>query len=349
MIKMKKQNSRPTPVQVIVTDTHVNTENYPLIIDIFQQFIDLIKSLGLNTGIHMGDFFTSRASQSLMCLLTTTLILDMFEKEEITLYIIPGNHDKTDLESEESYLTIFNNRTYVTLFEKESFIDDNGINYCFLPYFKEGTEYLQRLSNLNEMVGNFMLSVLFTHISINGVRNNDGSVVDGDVEADFFDNFDLVFTGHYHDRSSVKSNIHYVGEDENKGFTVLCKDLSFYHVQSNFPHYRKFIVRTDEFEEVTKELLPSLKDSTDHVRFVFKGTQTEIDSINPNLFMAAGIDVKFENVSEQGILFDDVQEAEVMNFDKKTILKSYLQYAILKDFTPYQKKVGINLINKIKF
>jgi DNA repair exonuclease SbcCD nuclease subunit len=183
---MKKQNSRPTPVQVIVTDTHVNTENYPLIIDIFQQFIDLIKSLGLNTGIHMGDFFTSRASQSLMCLLTTTLILDMFEKEEITLYIIPGNHDKTDLESEESYLTIFNNRTYVTLFEKESFIDDNGINYCFLPYFKEGTEYLQRLSNLNEMVGNFMLSVLFTHISINGVRNNDGSVVDGDVEADFF-------------------------------------------------------------------------------------------------------------------------------------------------------------------
>ena len=92
----------------IITDTHLKQDNIDLVIDIFKQFIDLIKSRGLNKAIHMGDFFTSRSSQSLSCLLASQEIFDLFERERIELLIIAGNHDKTSLTDEKSYLSVGN-------------------------------------------------------------------------------------------------------------------------------------------------------------------------------------------------------------------------------------------------
>jgi len=353
----RSEDCTSTPIAGVITDTHLKPENVDLVVDIFKQFIELLNSLGLKTALHIGDWFTSRSSQSLVCLLVTTRILDMFEKEKIMLHIIAGNHDKTDLTSEESYLTIFNNRKYVRLYESEDFIDDeeSQIRMGFLPYFKEGVEYLQRLSNLNEKMGDFAMSALFTHVSINGVRNNDGSVVEGDVEADFFNQYDLVFTGHYHNSSQVGENIHYIGsayqanfgEDENKGFTILCDDLSFYHVQSNFPHYHKFVIQASDKKQTTKLLQEHFK-SPDNVRFVFEGTQEEIEKIDVGVFAAAGISVQRENVSDK-VMFEEVEDAQVMNFDKKTILKNYIEYTKIQEFTPEKRKQGISMVNSINF
>lgn len=346
-----------TPIAAVLTDTHLKPENVELVVDIFIQFIAVLKRLKLTTAIHIGDWFTSRSSQSLICLLTTTKILDMFEYEKIMLHIIAGNHDKTDLTSEESYLTIFSNRKYVILYECENYIDDqeSQIRMGFLPYFKEGVEYLQRLSNLNDKMGDFALSILFTHVSINGVRNNDGSIVEGDVESDFFSQYDLVFTGHYHNRSQIGENIHYIGsayqanfgEDENKGFTILCEDLSFYHVQSNFPHYHKFVLQASDKKQATKLLQEHTK-SKDNVRFVFEGTQEEIENIDVGIYAAAGISVQRENVSDK-VMFEEVEDATVMNFDKKTIIKNYIEYTKLQDFTPDQRKQGLSKVNSINF
>lgn len=345
------------PIAGLITDTHLKPENVELVLDIFIQFIELLTSRNLKTAVHIGDWFTSRSSQSLICLLATTRILDMFEQSKIMLHIIAGNHDKTDLTSEESYLTIFNNRKYVKLYESEDYIDDQDsqIRMGFLPYFKEGVEYLQRLNNLNEKMGNFAMSVLFTHVSVNGVRNNDGSVVEGDVEADFFNQYDVVFTGHYHNASQVGENIHYIGsayqanygEDENKGFTILCEDLSFYHVQSNFPHYHKFVIQASDKKQATK-LLQEHSKSTDNVRFVFEGTQEEIEKIDVGVYAAAGISVQRENVQDK-VLFEEVQDAQVMNFDKKTIIKNYIEYTKLQDFTSDKRQSGMKLLNQIAF
>ena len=163
----------------IITDTHLKQDNIDLVIDIFKQFIDLIKSRGLKTAIHAGDFFTSRSSQSLSCLLASQKIFDLFEEARITLYIIPGNHDKTSLIAEESYLNVVcNNLKYVNLIQKETtVIQSDGIILHFLPYFREGIEYLSRLSNLLEdesfkQPKGVFKHVLITHASINGVKNN---------------------------------------------------------------------------------------------------------------------------------------------------------------------------------
>jgi len=90
------------------------------------------------------------------------------------------------------------------------------------------------------------------------VRNNDGSIVEGDVEESYFDSFDLVASGHYHDWSEIGENIVYFrsayqanfGEDDNKGFTVVYDDCSLEYIQSKFPIYRKIIIDMNDTESM---------------------------------------------------------------------------------------------------
>jgi exonuclease SbcD len=284
----------------------------------------------------------------------------MFEKEKILLYIISGNHDKVNLIDEKSYLSVIcNNREYVNLIEKEeSIIGSNGIMLHFVPYFKEGSEYLGRLSNLlnHESFQNPMKHVLFTHTSINGVRNNDGSVVEGDVEQDFFNEFDLVLSGHYHQRSEVTDTIIYIGsayqanfgEDEDKGFTILHNDLTLEYIQSKFPIYKKIIIDIED-EEKASNMLKEYADTDDNIRFVFKGSQQQIEQIDANKFTTSGISVQFENIVDRGVLFEEVEEAQIMSFDKKTVLKNYIMYSKQQEFNKDQLKQGMNLLNNIQF
>lgn len=349
------------PVYPIITDTHMKVDNISLVVDIFKQFIDLTKSLGLKKCFHMGDFFTSRASQTLECLTEAGEILDMFENERITLYIFPGNHDKVSLIDEKSYLSVIcKRRKYVKLIESETMILDieNKLKIFVLPYFKEGVEYLTRLNNLisqNDEEIEYR-KVLLTHTSINGVRNNDGSVVEGDIDQDFFQIFDLVLSGHYHNRSSLSKKIVYIGsgyqsnygEDENKGFTILKQDLSLEFIQSKFPIYRKFVIDIED-EAKAQKVLKEHADKGDNIRFEFVGDQQQIDNFDANKYESIGISVKYKNIIDRGILFDEVEEADMISFDKKTVLKQYIMYANRQQFSKDQMKEGMKLINEIQF
>lgn len=349
------------PLYPIITDTHLKAENVELVVDIFKQFIELIKSRGLKTAIHMGDFFTTRSSQSLNCLLAANEIFDLFEAEEIELMIIPGNHDKTSLVSEKSYLSIVcKNRKYIRLIEQETtVVGIGGVVLHFLPYFREGVEYLGRLMELSQD-SSFSMSkskhVLLTHISINGVRNNDGSVVDGDIEIDFFNNMDLVLSGHYHNRGKVSKKIIYIGsayqanfgEDTDKGFAILNSDLSIEYVQSKFPIYKKVTIDADDTEKAN-ELLKKYADTEDNIRFVFKGDQQQIESIDANKYTTSGISVQFDNVVDRGVLFDEVEDAEMISFERKSVLRNYVQYANKQQFNQSQMKQGMDMLKEINF
>lgn len=349
------------PIYPVITDTHMKVDNISLVIDIFRQFIDLTKSLGLKKCFHMGDFFTSRASQTLECLTEAGEILDMFENERITLYIFPGNHDKVSLIDEKSYLSVIcKRRKYVKLIESETMILDteNKLKIFVLPYFKEGMEYLSRLSNLIEQNDEEVeyKKILLTHTSINGVMNNDGSVVEGDIDQDFFQIFDLVLSGHYHNRSFLTKKIVYIGsgyqsnygEDEDKGFTIIKDDLSLEFVQSKFPIYRKFVIDISD-EEKAQKMLKEHSDKGNNIRFEFVGDQEQIDNFDANKYNSAGISVKYKNIIDRGILFNEIEDASMISFDKRTVLKNFIMYANQQQYDKKQMKRGMELINEIQF
>ena len=89
-----------------ITDTHLQPSTIDKNISVFFQLIDYCKENGIKSVIHGGDAFTNRAGQGLVVLNTFLEIRRMFEESGIHFIAVPGNHDKVDLDSEESYFDI---------------------------------------------------------------------------------------------------------------------------------------------------------------------------------------------------------------------------------------------------
>ena len=98
------------PLAIFLTDTHKQKDNLDLVFSIFMQALDLADEVGCDNVIHGGDFFTDRIGQNLKNLLMLQKIISEFKKRGKMLFAIPGNHDKTNQDSEFSYLSIFKSK-----------------------------------------------------------------------------------------------------------------------------------------------------------------------------------------------------------------------------------------------
>lgn len=330
----------------VITDTHLKQGNEDQVYDIFKQTIDICKQRGIKRLFHAGDFFTSRASQSLSVLLATKNILKLFSINDIGLTIIPGNHCKTDLGSEDSYLDIFNNYANVLVIKKETSLpifSEVNDDIHLLPYFKESGSYLERLSKLQVKIP----SVLITHIAISGVKNNDGSEVQNNLKSELFKQFDLVLCGHYHKRDQLAQNIWYIGsshpqnfgEDNEKGICIVNKDLSLEFVNLNFPKYFTYRFDCKDVMQITDQL-KQVNHQYDKIRFVITGNETEIENFNRSIFDNYNVDVKFEKTYSQKIV-------ELKKYKEDDIMLSFKQFCLDKKVEDNIRTKSINYLEKV--
>lgn len=308
------------PIAVIGTDSHLKKDNFELVFSCFQQAKQVMLDLNIKTFLHGGDFFTTRNAQPEDSLRQAKTIYQLFEGDEF--WQIPGNHDKTKLDSENSYLDVFDK--YCTLVRNYRFSDLEGVRVHFLPYFKEDVNYLSYLEEAVKHIDPSKKNVLLTHIAITGVRNNDGSEVENIVSPKLFKKFDSVLVGHYHNRSQIGSNIHYIGsmfasnygEDNNKGVTILFSDGTHEHYQLDFPHYIKVQVDANEKKSL-KEIQKEYKDTNHHVRLILKGEKSDLETIDKTELQELGFDVKFEDNS---IMVDsDISQGELLVFNRSNL------------------------------
>jgi len=339
------------PVAVILTDTHKTKDNLALVEDIFDQALKLAIGLGCFRVIHGGDWFTNRVGQNLATLLTMDRILKKADKKGIHIDGIAGNHDKTDQDSSNSYLDVFNYENFTN--HKDggcTFIGELWIG--FMPYFTQS--YLERLKEVEREVELHKPKhkILITHVAFNGVKNNDGSIVKGGIGKQDVAYWDKVLVGHYHDSSKVGKNIHYIGSayqnnyGENhtdKGFTVLYDDGSIKHAQSEFPRYIKFNIDVNDTEKID-ELLENYSNSEDNIRFIFSGSKTDLDKINLSRFTDVGIDCKFESDEiNEGII--NVDGDNFKQLDSKLIKKNFISYCKIQGLESDKIKEGLKLLS----
>ena len=319
------------PVSLLITDTHLHKNNVELVKKIFSQAIEICKKNSIQNIFHLGDFFTSREAQPLFVLKEAKEILAMIASNNLKLSIIPGNHDKTNLDDELSYLDVVEKNENIFLISQESKIEHHNLNVIFLPFFKENGDYLRRLENASKMIENDKFNILLTHVGINGVRNNDGSSVENNIKQDLFKKFEKVCVGHYHDQQSNK-NIFYIGssyqanfgEDNIKGFTILYSDGSHDFIKSNFPEFFKIKVNIDDKEEL-KNFEKKYSNSKDNIRIVLIGDKTKLQSFNKSNFIDKGIDVKFE--SEEINTNIDISNQEIILFNRSNIKDAYEKFS----------------------
>ena len=308
---------------VVISDTHFTKNNTSTVNNIFVQCLDYCEEIGCKTVIHCGDVFTERVGQGLNVLTAFLNVLDEFQNRGIKMIAISGNHDKTDLDGVESYLDVFAHHPSLQLVREYDSFKINGLNCHFLPYFKENGSYPERLKKVAENAKDGV-NLLFTHIAVNGVSNNDVVGVTDGVKLNLFNKFDGVFVGHYHNRSKVGRKIFYIGsprpkdfgENDEKGFTILKAKASGFEQEFKRAIFKPFV---NHYFELKNYTITSIEDKVrslakrldkEHIKLKFQGTEDELDTMVKNDWGQIGFHVEKISVG----LLRNIELATKQNF-----------------------------------
>ena len=337
---------------VISTDWHLKKENISQIKDLFLQKCLLANQIGAKELFCLGDVFDSRIAQRQEVLTAFGEMLDLLVKYDLDLTIIPGNHDKTDYTSKESFLSPFKHHRKLFLVELMGCAPlGNNIHCYFIPFFDQSI-WIEKFNELVNDPNHFdvndgKMKMLFTHIAVTGSRNNDGTLVSSGISTKMFDGFSKVFSGHYHDQQKIGNNFYHIssiqqnnfGEDQDKGFTVLYDDGSHELIHSNFRKFIniKFDLDNDDYLKIinSKELYDTVNNN---IRFTVKGSENKLKTINKEEFLSAGIDIKLINKEVEETLIIAEQEIVELN---SSIIK--------EEFEKFCEKENLNTEDGLKY
>lgn len=330
---------------VNITDTHLDDDNFDFVYSVHKQAIKLAKSLGLDFVNHLGDHFTNRASQKLDTLLNFKKIIRLYEKAEITLYTIAGNHDKTDQSISESYLDIFSSEYMINL-DGQCFCHKKVI-YHFLAFYTDAAydEKLMQLIDDNWGDEDVYSNVLLTHFGIDGVIDNDDRKVTSTIKKSRFNAFDRVLIGHYHNASDVNETIRYIGstdprnygEDSLKGATILYDDMSLELYPFEFKGFEKIIIEEFDFANMD-ELIELHANENTNVRIEFRGDPDKLIKVDKKKLNEAGIDVITIDTKLINVADTSEEASATIGMERKDILKHLDEYS--KDNKIPRKKLA---------
>lgn len=341
-------------IGVLVNDVHLDKGNGSLVKDIFRQAVETCRKYSTDRIFCGGDTFTNRSGQPLTCLTDWKEILQDLNKGGIKVYAIAGNHDKTDAESERSYLEIFSESNF-RLYKTHFYDVFDGCLVGFIPYFKD-KRWLEEFRALEKEINGHGVKILITHVAVEGVRNNDGSEVESELKPALFWQWDKVLVGHYHNASVLAGGkVVYTGsayqanygEDvTGKGFTVIYADGRTEHVQSQFPRYIREVIDARD-KETLRNLLDKYEgENVNHIRFVFQGTRADCSRINVAEIQGRyGIDVKFQSLEEREAR--EVAEADgILEYTHSSLRKDFIKFCAENEIRGKQLKYGLSLFNK---
>lgn len=338
------------PIALISNDWHNKDDNCQIIERLVEDQCKLAVKLKLKEIYCLGDIFNSRKSQTLQVLQSFHNILETCSKYDITLVAFPGNHDKVDGTSEQSFLDPFRDHPNLSLITRMGGRKlSNNIDLLMIPYFRE-EQWLDIFNSINQRTVEGNNTILFSHIAVNGSTNNDGTKVESSIAPSTLKGFKKVFLGHYHQTQEVTKNIIHLpsiqqnnfGEDTNKGYTILYDDLSYEIVRSDFKVFRKVIIDADKItkEELNEAIQTYQKQSeTENIRFVFEGSEDKLKSINKERFYQVGIDVQMKNRDIE--IVEDFDTVEITQYDSENIIEEFEEFC---ETNSYDLKEGLSYL-----
>lgn len=337
-------------LSVIANDLHIKQDNIDSIKSLVKQMIDLAKKEKADFICFLGDIFQSRQAQPLAVLKCFEEILEMVSKSGLWVYIIPGNHDKTNYESDDSFLDAFSYNPSNHLFREYGVIkdDDNSLNLHFLPFYSND-KWIEKFNEIPKLEGK---NVLLSHIAVNVSINNDGTKVESPISPTLLKDFDLVLLGHYHNSQKISSNIFHLpsiqqnnyGENSEKGFTVLYDDLSTKFVKSKF---KEFITLKADLNKLSKkefnEIVENINTKECFVRLEVSGEESKVNAVNKNELKSLGFEVKLKS-NEIDTSIEFAENGEIVEFTDSSILQEFKTFCEKEGYGFSERE--LNYLNK---
>jgi DNA repair exonuclease SbcCD nuclease subunit len=232
----------------IITDQHFGArKNSKLFHDYFLKFYEdiffptLIKE-GITTIVDMGDTFDSRKGVDFVSLeWAKNHYYDRLAELGITVHTIIGNHtayykNTNDLTGVGLFLREYDN---VIIYPEAEEVRIDKTNFLFVPWINPENQ-----NKTFELIEESDSPCVMGHLELNGFMATRGHYMEHGMDANVFDKFDRVFTGHYHMRSN-QGNVFYLGNpyemywndvnDRKRGFHLFDTD-TLVHTPVNNPY-----------------------------------------------------------------------------------------------------------------
>jgi DNA repair exonuclease SbcCD nuclease subunit len=318
----------------IITDQHFGARNDSLtFLDFYQKFYDntffpVLDENGIDTVLILGDTFDRRKYVNFYSLQRAKeMFFDKLADRGIRVHMLAGNHDTyykntNDVNSPELLLTEYGNIDVIS--NPETIVID-GTSICMMPWICPDNYQasIDQMSNTNAEIcmGHFEIAGFAMY---RGMESHDG------LSKDLFNKFDLVFSGHYHHRSSDK-HIHYLGNpyeltwqdfNDPRGFHLFdlsTRELGF--IQNPYTMFSRI-----EYDDKDREVLDlnalDLKDKYVKLVVVNKTDYYKFDKFIQSLYTKGCHEIKIvEDLSE----FEDGEVGEEINLeDTLSVLSNYI-------------------------
>ncbi len=225
----------------LITDSHVGVRgDSQAFLDLHKRFLDetffpYIDTNEIRTVVHLGDLLDKRkVTNNLTMYRLREDFLDPLQRRAVQLHMILGNHDLyyRNTHAVSSVKEILREYPF-EVYERptERFFGDTGI--LFVPWIcdENREETMTALSTSK-------CPIVLGHLEIRGFEMYRGMLENHGMDANVFDRFDTVCSGHFHHKSS-RGGIHYLGSPlqftwsdygDPRGFHVLdteTRELTF--------------------------------------------------------------------------------------------------------------------------
>ena len=198
----------------IITDQHFGARNDSIaFLDFFEKFYDntffpTLDANNISTVLVLGDTFDRRKYVNFYALdRAKKMFFDKLEERGIRVHMLAGNHDTyykntNEVNSPDLLLVEYGN---IDVISKPETIVIDGTSICMMPWICP-ENYQESLDHIK----NTKAEICMGHFEIAGFAMYRGMESHDGLAKETFEKFDLVFSGHYHHRSS-NQHIHYLG------------------------------------------------------------------------------------------------------------------------------------------
>lgn len=341
----------------LVTDTHFGARDGRHIFhDFFAKFytnifFPTLREHGITTVLHLGDLFDRRKYIDYFSLKRSKEYF-FDPMRDFKMYVLVGNHDialrnTLEINSPELLLSEYKNITPIT---EPSVIQVNSASFLMMPWVCSDN-YAQSM----DMLKTAKADLCCGHFEISGFSMYKGMESHEGFDAGLFNKFDMVFSGHYHHRSS-RSNIHYLGNpyelthmdyNDQRGFHIFdtkTRELTF--IPNTYTIFDRFVYDDTKVDPAAidcsafseKFLKIVVQKKTDFYKF---------DTFLDRVYNSGPHDVKImEDIAE--LSAEEMDESLDIE-DTQSILQHYIKSADVdvdrEKLSAYMKQLYVEALN----
>lgn len=324
----------------LITDTHEGVRNdAPVFYDYFKKSFDwmfsIIDEQKIETVIHLGDLYDRRKYLNYVTAKRTREdFLAPLNERGIQTHILVGNHDSyyKDTHEVNSLKEIVDDRyENIHTYSIPALIEIDGCSLQLLPWITPSNYQISM-----DTIKTSQAEILLGHLDLMGFEELKGRISDHGMDSQVFDRFDMVLSGHFHHRSTIR-NIHYLGAfteqtwsdyNDPRGFTIFDTDTRQLEFHKNPFTLFKMISYDDVkdlniYETIRDTDYSSFANSYVKIVCVAKNNPVAFDTLCDKLYKVGPTNVSV--VEDVSTFVDNEEDTEIdQSEDTPTLLRKFI-------------------------